>query len=177
MTIKIVHSLNKECWHDFVCQHSQGGIFHTPEMFEVFQQARGSDPLVRAAVNQDGQVLALFLPVQLSLMAGPLRPLTTRLISYGGVLCAEGPAGTQALSILLEAVNREMRRKALFIEMRNYVDMANLQPVLLQSAYVFQDHLNYLIDLNSFSRGRFQPHRFAYAETYPPRIEKRGHPH
>ena len=70
-------------------------------MFQVFEQARGYRPQLHAAVDGDGRVQALLLPVQVTLMNGPLRRLTTRSIAYGGVLLFRRPHWRTALEILL----------------------------------------------------------------------------
>jgi serine/alanine adding enzyme len=40
-----------------------------------------------------------------------------------------------------------MRNKALFTELRNLADLSRLQPVLERNGFVYEDHLDYLVDL------------------------------
>jgi len=148
MGITIVDKLDEKVWRAFVDQHPQGNIFHTPEMFKVFERARGYCPRLLAAIDDDGHVQALLLPIQVTLMNGLLRRLTTRSIIYGGVLCSTNPAGNTALQMLLHAYKESTGRDALFSEMRNLSDLSMFQPVLSESGFVYEDHLNYLIDLN-----------------------------
>jgi len=144
--MNIVRQLDEQLWREFVDNHAQGCIFHTPEMFQVFAQAKGHRPEVWATIDEHGRPLALLLPVQVTLMDGLLRRFTTRAIAYGSVLCAPGP-GQQALNILLQAYKQETRRAALFTELRNPSDLGDLQPLLKDQGFIYQDHLNYLIDL------------------------------
>ncbi len=117
MNLTIVDSLSEQAWREFVDRHPQGNIFHTPEMFQVFARAKGHRPLLEAAVDDQGQVLALLLPVQVTtLRDGLLRRLTTRSIAYGSVLCAPDPPGREALALLLRTYTREAGREALFTE-------------------------------------------------------------
>ena len=148
MNIEIVRGLPEEEWRHFVEEHPAGNIFHTPEMFQVFESARGHRPLLHAAIGEDRRVLALLLPVQLTLMNGLLRRLTTRSVAYGGVLCSSGVAGEKALEILLHNYSECAAREALFTEMRHLSDPAAIQPVLTRCGYTFENHLDYLIDLN-----------------------------
>jgi serine/alanine adding enzyme len=147
----IVRELDEHLWRDFVDGHPAGNIFHSPEMFRVFARAKGHQPTLWAAVD-DGEsgsrVLALLLPVYVTLMDGLFRRLTTRAIAYGGVLCAAGPEGEKALAMLLETYRREAKGRALFTELRNLSDISRLQPALRGNGFVYDDHLNYLIDLN-----------------------------
>jgi lipid II:glycine glycyltransferase (peptidoglycan interpeptide bridge formation enzyme) len=147
MGISVMRTLPEEGWRHFVEEHPAGNIFHTPEMFRVFALARGHQPSLWAAVNDDGRPLALLLPVQITLLGGVLRRLTTRAVAYGSVLCAPGPDGQQALATLLRAYEQGIGTRALFTELRNLSDMGGLQPVLDRCGFAFEDHLNYLVDL------------------------------
>jgi serine/alanine adding enzyme len=144
----IVRQLDERLWRDFVADHPMGNIFHTPEMFQVFAQTRGHKPSLWAAVDGNSRPLALLLPVQVTLMDGLWRRFTTRAIAYGSVLCAPGPEGKEALAMLLQTYKREAKGSALFAELRNLSDLSSLQPVLNDNGFAYEDHLNYLVDLN-----------------------------
>jgi len=144
--VAVVNELDEHDWRQFVDQHPQGNIFHTPEMFQVFAQAKGFHPKLWAAVRGDGQIAALFLPVQVTLN-NLLRPLTTRSISYGSTLCLPSNEGHQALSLLLKTYIRENRATCLFTELRNVSSLENEQPLLQELGFTYEEHLNYLIDL------------------------------
>jgi serine/alanine adding enzyme len=144
----IVRQLDETLWQDFVDDHPMSSIFHTPEMFKVFAQAKGHQPTLWAAISGSGRLLALLLPVQVTLMDGLLRRFTTRAIAYGSVLCAPGSEGREALTVLLQTYNRGMQKSALFTELRNPSDLSDLQPVLNDNDFAYEGHLNYLIDLN-----------------------------
>lgn len=144
----IINSLDGEVWRKFVDRNPHGNIFHTPEMFQVFARTRGYCPLLWAAIADDGQVLAILTPVQVTLKDGLLRRLTTRSIVYGSVLCTPDSIGIEALAHLLKAYTKKAGREALFTELRNLSDLSVIQPVLDQCGFVYEDHLDYLIDLN-----------------------------
>jgi hypothetical protein len=112
-------------------------------MFEVFSRAKGHRPELWAATDGSDCPLALLLPIKVTLMGGLLRPVSTRAVAYGSVLCAPGPG----LSTLLETYNRE-QRGALFTELRNLSDLGSLQPLLEENGFIYEDHLNYLVDLD-----------------------------
>lgn len=156
MAIEIVQHLDLEQWGDFVEEHPAGNIFHTPEMFQVFSRAKGYQPTLWAAVDRSNRPLALLLPVQITLMDGLLRRFTTRAVAYGSVLCAPEPEGSAALATLLKAYVKTARRQALFTELRHLSDMSSIQLVLTESGFSFEEHLNYLIDLNRPTEGIWQ---------------------
>lgn len=148
MTIAVVQTLAEKEWRRFVEEHPQGNIFHTLEMFQVFAHTKGHQPRLWAATDDGGQVLALLLPVQITLMDGLLRRFTSRAVAYGSVLYAPGAEGRGALAALLRAYRQEMKNGSLFTELRNTSDTSDVCPVLKKNGFVYEDHLDYLIDLN-----------------------------
>ena len=99
--LTIVRELPEQTWRCFVARHPLSTVFHTPEMFQVFSRTKGHKPELWAATN-GGRVLAMLLPVQVTLMDGLMRYLTTRSIAYGSVLWEPTPEGEEALDRLLK---------------------------------------------------------------------------
>jgi serine/alanine adding enzyme len=147
MSLHIVRTLPEDEWRRFVQDHPRGNVFHTPEMFEVFHRTRGHRPELWAA-RTPGKILALLLPVQITVFGNIFVPFTTRAVVYGGPLCLPGLEGRQALESLLQAYTHEAPRKPLFTEMRNISDLGDLQAILETSGFAYENHLNFLIDLN-----------------------------
>jgi hypothetical protein len=145
--MQVVRNLDLGAWRKFVEGHPRGNIFHTPEMFQAFARAKGYAPSLWATVDCAGQVLALLLPVHITVLGGPLHYLTTRAVVYGGVLCAPGREGVAALAMLLRVYNHAGKRALLFTELRNASDVSELQPMLKENGFVYEEHLNFLIDL------------------------------
>jgi serine/alanine adding enzyme len=148
MSLRIVNTLPENDWRAFVRQHPQGNIFHTPELFEVYRQAKGHVPELWAA-TEDERILALMIPVHITLMGGVLKYLTSRSVVFGGILCQENPEGRQALAALLQQYQRQSGRPSLFTEVRNISSLAGLRPTLLEAGFLYEDHLNYLIRLEN----------------------------
>lgn len=147
-SLRTERSLDEEAWRQFVMQCPQGNVFHTPEMFEVFARTRRHHPTLWATIDDGGSILALLLPVQITLMGGLLHRFTARSVAYGSVLCTPGPEGQDGLELLLRAYTEEGDGGSLFTELRNLSDMEATQPVLQAHGFVYEDHLNYLIDLD-----------------------------
>ena len=146
--MRVVQELNEALWREFVDRQPQGNIFHTPEMFRVFNQTKGHKSTLWAVVDGDNCPLALLLPVQVTLLDGLLRQLTTRAIAYGSILSAPGPEGQTALAMLLQTYKREAKGSALFTELRNLSDLSQVQSLLNNLGFAYEGHLNYLINLN-----------------------------
>jgi lipid II:glycine glycyltransferase (peptidoglycan interpeptide bridge formation enzyme) len=146
--MQVTQQLDETHWKAFVDNTPRGTIFHTPEMFRVFAQTKGHQSVLWAVVDNSGYPLALLPLAHVTLMDGVLRQLTTRAIAYGSVLCSPNPEGLQALSLLLNTYKREAKNQALFTELRNLYELSDMQPLLGEQNFVFESHLNYLIDLN-----------------------------
>ncbi len=145
--MQIVRQLDPDIWRAFVEHHPQGQVFHTPEMFAVFARAKGHCPTLWAVVEAD-QVLALLLPVQVTLWDGLLRRLTTRAVVYGSVLYELSPRGEEALTLLLHDYTKAARREVLFTELRNLSDLSAVQSMLSTAGFVYEENLVYLINLD-----------------------------
>ncbi len=146
--IRLVRALPEANWQRFLAENPNSNIFQTPEMFEVFKMAKRHDPSFWAVVDNAGQPLALFLPVQMNVLGGPLRQLTTRSVAYGSVLYETTDDGKEALAFLLRSYTRAVGRKPLFTELRNLTDLEDVQPALREHGFIYEDHLNYLIDIS-----------------------------
>lgn len=145
--MEIVRQLDEHLWREFVDDHPQGNVFHTPEMFQVFARVKGHQPSLWAAVDRDNRPLALLLPVQVILMDGWLQRFTTRAVIYGSVLCTASAEGQEALARLLDTYKREVKGGPLFTELRNLSDLSAVQPILQDNGFIYEGHLNFLINL------------------------------
>lgn len=146
--IHIVRTLDEARWREFVDHHPRAHIFHTPEIYKAFQRAKGYQPNLWATVDSVGEILALLLPVSITILDRLFLHLTTRAVVYGGPLCVPGKVGREALSVLLHQYNQEVQNSVLFTELRNLSDLDEFQPVLKLRGFSYEDHLNFLIDLS-----------------------------
>lgn len=154
--MRIVQSLHEEVWRQFLNEQPGANIFHTPEIFQVFAQAKNHRPTLWATVDDDEKPLALFLPIHVALLNGPLHRFTTRAIAYGSILCVPGLVGQKALALLLQTYKQATRHTALFSELRNHYDLSDWQATLNEYGFIYEDHLNYLINLNLTADQVFQ---------------------
>jgi lipid II:glycine glycyltransferase (peptidoglycan interpeptide bridge formation enzyme) len=146
LTLHLVNELDHSTWRDFVQRNPMGNIFHTPEMFAVFQRADGHLPKLWAIVDETGQPYALLTPVEI-ILNRTLRLIATRAVVYGSVLFDPGSTGVNAVKMLLTEYQKVVPRRVLFVELRNLTDLGDIQPDLNECGFFFEDHLNYLINL------------------------------
>lgn len=138
-----VRDLDQDKWSEYVERHPDASIFHTPDMHRVFQHARNHRPVVVATVDDDGEIRALMTPVTIATVGGAFRLVTSRVVAFAGPLADDD----EALRSLLQAYRRRAPRQALFIEIRNHVDLSAAAPVLRAAGYRHEAHLNFLLDL------------------------------
>lgn len=146
--MRVVQQPDEHQWRAFVDAHPRGNIFHTPDMFQVFARTAHHCPEVWAVVDDASRMLALMVPVRITLVNGLLRKFTTRAVVYGGTLCEESAIGQAALRLLLKTYADRRAGHALFTELRNLHEYGDLQSIFANCGYVYEDHLTYLIDLN-----------------------------
>lgn len=147
MNTFIVNTLPEDKWRTYVDVHPDGNIFHTPEMFQVFSRVKGYSPEIWAALGEDQQIMALFLPIHISVIDGMLQRITTRTNVFGGILANPGPDGEKALFDLLRAYQRDSGKRSLFTEIRNMSSINGYRPLLNHIKFTFEEQLNYIIDL------------------------------
>lgn len=145
---EVVGEVDESDWRRFVGGTVGANVFHTPEMFEVFSRARGHRPSIWAAADDKGDIAAMMVPVEVTVLDQPIvRKFTTRAVMYGGVAASEGERGIEALAQLLRAYVDGIGRNVLFTEIRHTNDPSRIRPALGDWGARHEDHLNFLIDL------------------------------
>ncbi len=143
----VVDSIGTEQWTQFVNSHDKGSIFHTPQMYQVFCGARRHQPLMLAALDRDGEMLALLVAVRVQTLPDPLGQLSSRSILYAEPLCRPTPEGAAALEALLAEHDARVREQVLFTEVRALAAGSCEKAALERCGYRHEDYLNFVIDL------------------------------
>lgn len=145
---KVITTLNKNDWSEFVYNHPNGNIFQTPEMRDVYERTKHYDPISLAVTDDTGEILALVQAVVIREMDGYLGLFSARSIIHGGPLFTNGNKGKMAVLFLMDKYNKIARKRALYSETRNIHGLSEFRSLFECAGYVFEDHLNYLVDLN-----------------------------
>lgn len=171
--IRITRRVDEGAWRTLVGREPKANVFHTPEMYQVFQRARGHRPALWAATGLDGSPLAMFVPVEITLFGGLLRSWTSRAVAYGGLLWVEHPMAEPAVRALLSAYVRENRGRMLLTELRHVSDATEVRSVLDATGFTREGHLNFLIRLDR-SQADLWRELSASARQRIRRAERRG---
>lgn len=147
--IKIVEPTDLDQWRDFVYNHPRGNIFQAPEMAEVYRRTKNYEPVTLVAINtKTHEIMALLQGVIIKELGNYIGKFSSRLVIQGGPLYINKSEGISALKLLIEEYSKLAKRKALFTEVRNMWDTSNIRLLLSEFGYKYEEHLNFLIDLN-----------------------------
>jgi len=145
------HQLIQLGWNELVDSHPSGTVFQSPDMYELFSHTVRMQPVVVGAVEEgSGKLSGILLGVTIREMNGLLGRFSARTVVYGGPLLAPGlenPGEVEAL--LLSALIREVQETSVFIQFRNFRDMAPEEQVFEKYGFRFRERLNYLVDTSS----------------------------
>lgn len=148
-SLKVIENVDRDNWREFIYNHPHGNIYQTPEMVEVYKRTKNYEPISLAVVDEKtDEILAILLGVVIREMRGILGSFSARSIIEGGPLFVEGEKGLNAVSLLMEKYNKIAKRYALYSEIRNIYDTSHFNSLFEKFGYNFEDHLNFLINLN-----------------------------
>lgn len=137
-----------EDWDAYVMNHPKGTVFHTSSMVRAYRDTPKCEPFAIAARNVQGDIVALLSAVRVSIFAGLGRHVSSRSILYAEPLCDPTREGREALARLIQEHDRVMKPHALFAEIRPVDAPADERTVLEKSGYVFEEYLNYVVDVS-----------------------------
>lgn len=172
--IEITDSPDITKWSEFVYNHPHGNIFQTPDMAKVYERTENYEPISLAVIDtENDEILALVQAVVITEMSGMLGSFSARSIINGGPLFIEGEKGIAALKNLMEHYDKFVRKKAIYTQIRNMWDTTDISNILKNAGYQYEEHLNFLIDLNK-SREELWSNLSKKRRNGIRRAEKRG---
>ena len=146
--IEINDSPDTKQWSEFVYNHPHGNIFQTPEMAEVYKRTKNYEPITLAAIDEGtNEMVGVLLAVVIK-EKSVLGSFSARSVIHGGPLFINDKKGREAAKRLLEYYNKISPKKPLYTLVRNMYDTSEVSSIFNSVGYKYEDHLNYLIDLN-----------------------------
>ena len=139
------NEISQNEWNDFVLNHPNGNIFHTPEMVEVYQVSTKSEPLVVVCFDESRHIVGILIAEVQREYKGKLGDLTARAIVWGGPLVMHNNA--EVLSIILEEFDTLCKKKVVYSQFRNLWNTKDYSEVFHSLGYDFSDHLDIIFDL------------------------------
>lgn len=129
-------------WSQFVKGHPFGSVFQSPVMYDLYLESDYGEPLVLFAVSNE-TIEGVLLAVIHKEGSGLLEKITSRATVWGGPLVYDSGVGLE----LLHEYNLLTKPKAIYSQFRNLFPMDILKNTFKEAGYVYEEHLNFLIDL------------------------------
>lgn len=130
-------------WDVYVEKHRYGTIFHTPEYYHVLAETPGHRPFALFCVDDSGRITGLLLAYYSDVLSGALSSITRRIVLMNAPIVDD----TKSMHNLLNSLKRKTKWNAIYLEIRNHYDLGSFQKVYSQAGYVYDQHLNILVDL------------------------------
>ena len=144
-TFRIVESDYPD-WDAYVLRHPKGSIFHTSMMVRVFAKTKGFQPYTQAAVDADGNIVAMLVSCHVKTL-NRFAAVSSRAIQFGEPLCDPTPIGIAALTELIKTHDKFMSSRALLSEVRSICRPDAEKEALTNCEYEHLDYINYIIEL------------------------------
>ena len=117
-------------------------------MFELFQKTRNFEPLVLAAYDDGDEMCGILLGVFICEKSGIGKLLSSRLVVYGGpLLIGDESLKRSSLDALLKTLVEHTRKKALFVQFRNFFSWKEYLDVFEKNGFTLLDRLNFIVRL------------------------------
>ena len=134
-------------WNELVAKSSVASFFQTPSCYHFYQSLPFVEPFVYGVEHQ-GQLLAVACGYIIA-DGGKLKQFfSRRAIIPGGFLLADN-CPTEAVTCLLDFTKNALKKKAIFVEVRNYDDYACFSSAIQAAGFEYQPHLNFHVDTTS----------------------------
>ncbi|MBZ4647028.1 MAG: FemAB-related protein system-associated [Clostridia bacterium] len=145
--IRITSDITDEMWDNYVSSHDYGNIFQTTSMYHVYENTQNYTPIKLCAIDNNDKIVGVLLGVVIGELRGILGlgfvgSFSRRSIIQGGPLVSNGSLKISP-KLLLEFDNIA-HQKSLYTQVWNMFDTKDIS---LEN-YQFDEHLNFLIDLN-----------------------------
>ena len=137
-------NLDIKKWSNFVCNHPNGNVFQTPEMYEVYQDTKKYEPVFLAVFDNVGEISGILLAVIQKEYSGVLGHFTARSIIHGGPLIKDDDP--DVLDFILKEYNEIIKKKAIYSQFRNFWDWKEMKTIFHEYGNEYLEHLNFIVE-------------------------------
>ena len=141
----IVHSsfseINLSQWQELVVQSPTTSYFQTPECYRFFESLSFLKPFI-FGVSENNRLVGVLSGYIISDGNILKRFLSRRAIVCGGALLGTDISDKALKQMLLTAGNK-LKRKAIYLEIRNYTDYSEKKGVFESTGFSYSPHLNF----------------------------------
>lgn len=136
--------------------HPCGSVLHTTAMIRCEMATQRHTPFAYGALDENGDLCAVLVAVRVATLDGIASPLATRSIMYAEPIFRNDAAGRHGVRALILKHDNEMKRWALFSEVRPLFDCPVDDDPLVDCGYEKHGYINYELRLNRNEAELFQ---------------------
>lgn len=136
-----ISEIEREAWKNLLDNSPYASFFQSPQCYEFYASLSFMQPFV-FAVSEDDVLKGLVCGYIIADGGMIKRYFSRRAIIPGGLLLAED-ISDYALTLLLNHTKKELKHKAIYIEIRNYKDYSIFKSVFELVGFAYQPHLNF----------------------------------
>jgi serine/alanine adding enzyme len=134
-------------WTKFVIENPYGNIFHLPEMFKLFSNQPGQEPVLFAVLNKSDELLGLAVGTIQSSNTKILKPFTARCIFWGSPLLKDD--STELADFIISNLTKFLSQRVIYIQFRNMRVMDGQAGSYAKNFYTKEDHLDIEFNLKN----------------------------
>jgi len=135
--------IDRTQWADLSKKSSVSSFFQTPECYDFYNSLSFMQAFA-FGVSEEGRLKGVMSGFIQADGGKVKRFLSRRAIVNGGLLLADD-ISDEALDELLQTARRELRKKAIYIELRNLNDYNRWQMVIKKNGFSYEGHLGYIV--------------------------------
>lgn len=145
--IKINNTIDISAWEELVKNSSTANFFQTKKCYDFYTSLSFLEPFI-FGVTEDS-VLKGVIVGYIQKDGGRIKQFfSKRAIVTGGALLADN-ISSEALSVLLTHCKSQLKKRAIYIEFRNFNDYSPYKEIFKESDFEYVPHLNFHIDCSS----------------------------
>ncbi len=162
---KSVSEIDEKQWEQLVTSSPTASFFQTKEFYCFLSKLSFLKPFVYA-VSSEEKIQAIAVGYLVS-EKGLKRYFSRRAVILGGVLI-NSQIENETLSFFLDEMAKKLKRKAIYIEIRNNSSYEHLKSVFEKSGFKYQQHYNFKIDtsnddvLNHIGKSRIRDEKISF---------------
>jgi len=141
-----ISEINIEQWKQLVENSPVASFFQTPECYEFYASLSFLEPFV-FAVSENEKLVGLVCGYLVADGGKVKQFFSRRAIIQSGFLLNEN-ISEKSLQLLLKTCIRELKKKAIYIETRNYLDYLKFRSVFEKNGFCYHPHFDIHLPIN-----------------------------
>lgn len=139
--INFIFQVEENRWSQLVEESDTASFFSTPECNTFYQSLTFIKPFF-FGVEQDNKLVGIMSGYIISEGGRIKQYMSRRAIVPGGLLLSN-TCSSEAIQTLLNRTKQELRKQAIYIEIRNYNDYTKYSCAIQSAGFLYQPHLNF----------------------------------